>query len=365
MAELPKIVRARLMKKTDGRPAEHLDPNLLAAFAEHTLLEREREAVAAHLAECAECRECLALAFATREPEAPAVAGHRANAPVRNWFQSWRWVASAAVACCVVAVALQYHMQPVSLRMAKEPAPAASSVSEKLETQLAAKTAESRKLKVEKHVTKRVETPLLATELNTGRQDSSPKPLAQPVREATELPKDSTEAAPAPAAAAATAFLAPPRATAPANTDQVVEHLRMAARAPMASVATFAKVPAGPGVLWSINASPGALGSAMGVVERSVDAGKTWEVVPLSDRVSFRAVAAAGPDVWAGGSDGAFFHSSDGGLHWIEVRVAGDNTSLTGAIVSIDAANPSRLRIATSSGEEWISSDGGRHWKPQ
>ena len=61
MAELPKIVKSRLVQQRSADHAEHPDANLLAAFAEQTLLERERASISAHLAQCADCRESLAL----------------------------------------------------------------------------------------------------------------------------------------------------------------------------------------------------------------------------------------------------------------------------------------------------------------
>jgi len=159
-------------------------------------------------------------------------------------------------------------------------------------------------------------------------------------------------------------LLAGSRAAESAKTRHVFENSRMkAAPAQMPSAVALTASPVPPGVVWSINASPDTSGNSFGVVERSSDQGKTWEALHLSDRVSFRAVTAAGRHVWAGGSDGALFHSADGGSHWVQVTVASASTKLTGAIVSIDAENPSRLRITTSSGEEWISSDDGQHWK--
>src|SRR5579864_399743 len=85
MEELPKIVRSRLAQQ---RPADqaHPDANLLAAFAEQTLLER-------------------ATAAQPAVERAPA-------APRRHWFLEWRWAGAAAAACCVIAVALQYRVQP-------------------------------------------------------------------------------------------------------------------------------------------------------------------------------------------------------------------------------------------------------------
>jgi photosystem II stability/assembly factor-like uncharacterized protein len=120
-----------------------------------------------------------------------------------------------------------------------------------------------------------------------------------------------------------------------------------------------------PRVLWSINASPGTSGATRGVVQRSTDAGQTWDVVPLSERVSFRAVASNGSDVWAGGSDAALFHSSDSGAHWEQIQVAQEDAAASGAIVRIDIRGTGEIRITTSSGEDWTSSDAGHHWKRQ
>ena len=101
------------------------------------------------------------------------------------------------------------------------------------------------------------------------------------------------------------------------------------------------------------------------MVERSLDAGKTWEVAPLSDDVSFRAVVSVGSHVWAGGTNGALFHSADGGAHWERITVSDEGAKLTGTIVNIDARDANLIKITTSSGEKWISSDGGRQWKRQ
>ena len=103
MAELPKIVRSRLAQQ---KSADHPDANLLAAFVERTLLERERVAVSAHLAQCVDCRESVALATVAQEPAVVSVTTKR------HWFLEWRW-AGAAAACCVIAAALQYRVQPL------------------------------------------------------------------------------------------------------------------------------------------------------------------------------------------------------------------------------------------------------------
>lgn len=114
MAELPKIVKSRLAQQRSADHAEHPDANLLSAFAEQTLLERERMAVSAHLAQCADCRESLALAGM-----APPVAERVTISTKRHWLLEWRWVGAAAAACCVIAVVLQYRVQPSAIERAK------------------------------------------------------------------------------------------------------------------------------------------------------------------------------------------------------------------------------------------------------
>ena len=88
MLGIPKIVLERLKGRTVGsqdnrqsaienRPFEHPDANLLTAFLERTLTERERTQVLNHLAECAECREIVALSL-----PAEAKAAEPARLPV-------------------------------------------------------------------------------------------------------------------------------------------------------------------------------------------------------------------------------------------------------------------------------------------
>ena len=102
MRGLPKIAIARLKAKPDeGKPTgaltgpppfqgeAHPDANLLTAFAERTLTERERASVLKHLGQCAECREVASFivpADALMEKPAHGVAGRRWNPwPVLRW----------------------------------------------------------------------------------------------------------------------------------------------------------------------------------------------------------------------------------------------------------------------------------------
>ena len=127
MSELPKFVVDHLR---NAQPiGEHPDADLLTAFAEQSLGERERTSVLLHLSTCPDCREMTTLVMG-REPaevlvhaataahsssvapseriELAATAGkaYREVTP-RSWFRwpfsspALRWVAAAA---CVVVV---------------------------------------------------------------------------------------------------------------------------------------------------------------------------------------------------------------------------------------------------------------------
>ena len=120
MAGLPKIALARLKAnpeapKSSSAPlgpdafqgGQHLDANLLAAFLEKALTEKERTQMLNHLSQCAECREVAALALPAEvaAAEAPRGAAWRRSNP---WLVL-RWGAMAAV---VGALALVVVLHP-------------------------------------------------------------------------------------------------------------------------------------------------------------------------------------------------------------------------------------------------------------
>jgi hypothetical protein len=144
-----------------------------------------------------------------------------------------------------------------------------------------------------------------------------------------------------------------------------------------------------------------------GVLQRSFDEGKTWEPVnptaiaigsagnnaqvsaapvpyaqpqsaeqkpaanqPLQKTMTggnpnllFHAVASFGPEVWAGGSGGALYHTSDGGNLWTRVTPSAAGAALAGDITGIQFPDLQHGTVATSTAELWSTSDNGASWQ--
>jgi hypothetical protein len=140
--------------------------------------------------------------------------------------------------------------------------------------------------------------------------------------------------------------------------------------------------------------------SSSGVLQRSFDGGDTWENVNPALTVAssgarlakentaradvgsfieakknqkaeaapypapvFRAVAAAGLEVWAGGSGGALYHTWDGGNRWSRVTPSVLGVALTGDIIAIQISDSQHGEVSTSTGELWATSDNGQTWQ--
>jgi photosystem II stability/assembly factor-like uncharacterized protein len=77
----------------------------------------------------------------------------------------------------------------------------------------------------------------------------------------------------------------------------------------------------------------------------------------------FRAVAANGAEVWAGGSAGALYHTVDAGNSWTRVVPSYEGIVLGGDIVGVEFPDAQHGRISTSTGEVWTTGDSGRTWR--
>jgi photosynthesis system II assembly factor YCF48-like protein/putative zinc finger protein len=169
----------------------------------------------------------------------------------------------------------------------------------------------------------------------------------------------------------------------------------MEARAPAPTQSEVVEVSSAPASRWTISSS--------GVLQRSVNGGKTWADVNVNAESSpnthyalmrnapqqtetvgakkagsaapegkftagktvFRAVSAAGAEVWAGGMSGILYHSSDGGDNWTRVVPAAAGVTLTGDIITIEFTDQQNGKLTTSRPEIWTTADAGQSWQKQ
>jgi len=95
-----------------------------------------------------------------------------------------------------------------------------------------------------------------------------------------------------------------------------------------------------------------------GKLLRSSDLSHWTEENPGGENLQFSVVSPNGLEIWAGGNDAALMHSHDGGSTWERITLG---AAATGTISSIEAAGPNVL-VKSSSGQSWLSQDGGKSW---
>ena len=120
MQNVPKIVSERL--RIAPPVVNHPDADVLTAFAERSLLDRERATVLEHLAHCGDCRDIVALALPASEALQTVVT------PARAGWLTWpalRWglVAAGVVAVASVGIVQYQHQSRPTVMVAKESHP--------------------------------------------------------------------------------------------------------------------------------------------------------------------------------------------------------------------------------------------------
>jgi hypothetical protein len=84
------------------------DPEILAAYFEHSLDADETARYELHFSRCARCRETLAAMVHAGEP-AGAAGEKRARTPGTAWIWDWRWLAPATAALIFVVIAVVFR----------------------------------------------------------------------------------------------------------------------------------------------------------------------------------------------------------------------------------------------------------------
>lgn len=415
MRKLPQFVRERL--KASPAVAAHPEANILTGFAERSLSEPERAGVLVHLASCADCREILALALSPIDTEIVAPASTAAS---RSWFTwpAFRWgFATAGVALVVLGlVQFEHRRSDTSAMLARQAAPAPMAAALQKEVAPAPSLPSNQN------------TPAKATPAKKDTDTiAEAKPLLSPP--ATEPHRPSGERAePSQTLAVAKlqtrkAPVALPespmpgmQAEGPIAAQTANSQLAQSASAknsaeqffgdnsgPLSRAKPADIEPSQAAAASAVLATPRWTITIVGGLQRSLDLGKTWQdinvnasAVPVASGAAsgvggpiksakvkpdvmhramagkvpttpifFRAVTAAGNEVWAGGSNAALFHSADGGNHWARVLPSSSGALLTGDVLSVEFSDPQHGTVTTSTPEIWTTGDGGQTWQKQ
>jgi Photosynthesis system II assembly factor YCF48 len=413
MRKVPHIVRERLK----GSPAVtgHPDADILTAFAERSLLEPERGSVLTHLASCAECREILALALPPIDTGIIAPASVAERRPWLTW-PAFRWgFATAGVAVIVLGVVqFEHHQSANSAMLAKQvasapiatemekteakkelpPAPAPAQNASDKSASIAKKEVPAerrlRQLPTDLHAHTAASLQVSPPALVANKQGPNAPPLAtQTVEVQAQNATVNAQTTDSELAQAS-----------PGNSS--VEQFFGDNSGPLsrAKPADVQAIPGGVG--GGIVATPRWSITAVGGLQRSLDEGKTWQDVDVNASaviiasgaatgvaggietakvkpnvmharmagkesatpIFFRAVTAAGNEVWAGGSNATLFHSADGGNHWTRVLPSSSGVTLTGDVVSVEFSDAQHGSVTTSTPEIWTTSD-GQTWQKQ
>lgn len=384
MPDLPKSVIERM--KGQAAPQEHPGADLLSAFSEQALAGRERENVLAHLAVCAACREAVALA-------APPSVAEQPGGVFVPWYkrpQIFAWAGTLATLALVGALVLNYSQSRYSTSTVSDatpskvtgtqPAenkPAASPAQDAMNGTLGALTREGsprlaaplakaepgQKKKAEKEYSRRdiatAAAPMQAPTKDEKKLDGGvlrdqfsvmkqaappPAPVGGPATQAANAVTDKAQNSATTEASSVESTVSAPAKSA-GNAGGVVGGALYQSRA--------AKMAAVPVFRWTI--------SDKGKLQRSFDAGRSWQPALANETTVFRALAVVGNEVWAGGSAVTLFHSADGGANWSKQTLPGASAD----VVSLQFSDAQHGSARTADGTTWATADGGQRWTKQ
>lgn len=352
MAEIPKIVGQRL--RAIAEVGEHPDSNLLSAFVERGLGKRERVQVLEHLSQCTSCREIASLSATEVADAAPVVVASP------GWT-SWPVVRWGAVAACLVVVSavvtLHHKREPrqmaasiAEVKPATEMLPGPNSAIGKKSASLPlpASNSEAKAAFASKNIASQQKAgPANLEAGNNAAAAPGPVEMAD-ARPSLSQPLSQPEVP----GRAKDAFMESQVAQADRTTGGAMAKKRSMLASEVSSDALLppALIPR-----WTL--------SSDGTLQRSLDSGRTWETIPVSNQTTFRALAANGLDIWVGGSGGALFHSSDAGQRWTQVRPVANGEALTDDIIGVEFTDTLHGKLTTSDDESWATADAGQTWQ--
>ena len=357
---------------------EHPSADLLNGYVEQSLSAKERAGVTQHLAACEDCREVVFLAGdAAQEPS--ALANVR---PAPAW-RGWKWAVPAVALLALASSVLVEH----SGRFAQRGTPTYAAQNNAVALpapNVSTQVASDRNAAAFPYSPASKATPNHRDRLQTNAISGKKQPPGE-----ASSPADTIAATPNYERDAFAAMLNPPKKSAPVAAAgggalNPAATSSAAASAPLQTAVDQQSPARALGALsrpafQSTDKSTVAFGNSVaagrhlvtvrpqwritaeGRLERSQTA-DNWTQVLADQPTRFRAVAVVGNDVWAGGNDGALFHSMDGGEHWSPVVLNTDGHPETGNVVSIHFHTVSQGSVTTDTDSIWTTSDRGHSW---
>ncbi len=325
----------------------HPDAGVLTALAEGSLLQRERQQLLAHLADCADCREILGAAagaaLSSAEDLNPFVPTRPLRPAQREWLPWGSLAAGLVIACAAV---LFYQNKPAVQKNTE--------MANKEAVQLPAPTLQRAQ-----------PTPSLAMNGTLGKtvDRQAAKPLQAPLRSrkmyANVAQEDQVQSAKNSGFSLGSSYL--PSAEAGAVAPSSAPALK-AAPAPSASAfvnatteraLTSASMTAAARPHWRINSA--------GRPERSFDDG-AWQAVLPNEPSKMRVVSVFDGEVWIGGDNSRLYHSIDNGTTWTLVALP-EKDGPEHSIAHIRFQTAQSGTVESEDGTVWTTSDGGSTWK--
>ena len=328
--------------RPDGPASGCLDPEVLAAWTDGTLTDAQRGAAEAHAADCDRCLMLLATMAKTEPP--PVVAESRP-------WHGWRWVvplatASIALTTWIIVRDLPSPAPPAaspvqrSAAPSRQAEPAPSPLEQKAEAQTddrAKEVAPVPKTAVapEQQTRRRAGSPVSTGALD----DVAPLEREKPRQRNEPQKKDESVSARAGVEARTPPVVAPPA-------DAAGQASAFRAFAPML-------VPSpDPNVQWRLTGS---------LVERSLDAGKTWVWQTTGKTSVLVAGSSPAPTVcWLVGPAGTVLVTVDG-ERWRHAPFPDPRADIR----TVTATDARHAAITTADKRTYVTTDGGVTWRLQ
>ena len=345
------------------------DPNVIAGYCDRTLAAAERARWESHFADCARCQQVLAV-MARLEDRLPRPLP--LPEPVPAWRERWSWTwlapAAAVLAAGVLWSVIRPTLTPSTLSSPEPSAPAATA-----EHDSVASKAEAR-----------ADTPAREAVGDVARQAAPVRPPRAPARaEAAPAPRTQpgrgetaaleTTLAKTVAAGQANVVREEPAGIARAGgaaeavkpAERVAPSDRLATRAQLAepqAAASHVVLAAAPSPILTIVASPDPTTlwriGAGGLVERSTDAGRSWQRQDSGVRAALTAGSSPAPGVcWVVGRQGTVIRTVDGST-WDLVT-----PPVRADLILVTARDDLSATITAADGRQFVTADGGRTWR--